>query len=321
MSTAKAMSKLVPVVIVDSSDSERDGSASKRASSNSERDGSASKRASILPVVSSASVNNVASRWTPGTQIRNGEDLHRFLLASSSSETDTDSGLDFSTPPFKTGVKANWEIPNKTTGENEPKKMGEDVNFATNSSPPYDPSGLNSDEEEKKKQEQEDHQFAVYLDMDLNGRPMKAAAKKRIGEIAEEENNEPLKKKDRSAYWKQRHLKERNKKILRQTPHFNLCLYVVQESFCGLANLNRTFKQGTHNIAYKRAVIPNSSGTIQHDLIVSSGEFFHRILNDVAVQILPSENGTLTLDNNREVDAHLIFAETFPPGVFPAFPR
>ena len=157
-------------------------------------------------------------------------------------------------------MKGGWEIENKETGKDEANKMGKDAHFAgmRNSSPPYDPFGPNSDEEEKKNQEEEDRQFAVFLDMDLNARPMKAAAKKRIGEIAEEENNKPPKKKNRSAYWKKRHIQERNRKILHQTPHFNLRQHVVQDSFCGVGNLNQTFKLGAYNISYKRAVIPNS---------------------------------------------------------------
>ena len=74
---------------------------------------------------------------------------------------------------------------------------------------------------------------------------------------------------------------------------------------------------------FKRAEIPNSKGTVQHDLIVSSGEgrFFHRITNDQAVQILPNDKGAITLDNDREIDARLIFAAIFPEGVFPDLPN
>ena len=148
---------------------------------------------------------------------------------------------------------------------------------------------------------------------------------KRIREIAqEEETQQPAKKKDRTAYicWKQRHLKEKQRKILRQTPHFNLRQSFIQDCFCGVRNIHVTMKKGPHGILFKRAVIPNSNGTVQHDLIVSCGEgrFFHRITNDRAVQLLPSENGTITLDNDREIDACLIFAATFPEGVFPSLP-
>ena len=65
--------------------------------------------------------------------------------------------------------------------------MGEDIQPKSLQSfpfsPPYDPFGPNSDVEEKKNQEKEDYQYAVYLDMDLNGRPQKAEAQKRIREM------------------------------------------------------------------------------------------------------------------------------------------
>ena len=123
-----------------------------------------------------------------------------LLLASSSDTTDTasETDLDFSTPPMKTAVKAQWEN----------TKMGEDVAIPSKTvphSPLYDPFGpvVDGDSDfsdiEKKKQEEEDFQLAVYLDMDLNGRSMKATAQKRIREIteqeAEEEKQQPPQKK------------------------------------------------------------------------------------------------------------------------------
>ena len=219
-------------------------------------------------------------------------------------------------------MKAGWEMPDnkspdKKTGEDIPPKRLQSSPF----SPPCDPFGPNSDVEEKQNQEKDDYQYAVYLDMDLNGRPQKAEAQKRIREMVEkeEETEQCPNKKDRTAYWKKRYLKEKQIKTLRQTPHFDLCQRFVQDYFCGVRNIDVTMKKGPHGMLFKRAVIPNSKGTVQHDLIVSYGEgcFFHQITNDQGVQILPSENGTITLDNDKEIDADLIFAETYPAGVFP----
>ena len=90
-----------------------------------------------------------------------------LLLASSSDTTDTasETDLDFSTPPMKTAMKAQWEN----------TKMGEDVGIPSKTvphSPPYNPFGPVVDDDsdfsdvEKKKQEEEDFKLAVYLDMD-----------------------------------------------------------------------------------------------------------------------------------------------------------
>ena len=150
---------------------------------------------------------------------------------------------------------------------------------------------------------------------------MKATAQKRIREIAEqdveEEKLQPSKKKDRSAYWKKRHMKAKQLKQLRETPHFNLRLQLIQHFFCGVNNFLRTFKQGPHDIAFKRAVIPNSHGAIQHDLIVSSGKFFHRIVDNQVTQVLPNENGEITLNDDQQINGNEVFAATFPEGVFP----
>ena len=319
------MSKFEPVVIVDSSDSEREGSCSKttRALIESRASVCLLDPISIFPVAS-ASVNNADSTWVSGTRVplNASEHLQRvrsvLLASSSSSDTDTETEMDFSTPPIKTAVKAHWEN----------TKMGEDVGVSSKTiphSPPYDPFGPTIDgesdvsENEKKKQEKDDFQFAVYLDMDLNGRSMKATAQKRIKQLAEEEEKEqPPKKKDRSEYWKKRHLKEKQLKIIRQTPHFNLRQNFIQQFFCGVKNFHRTYKQGPHDISFKRAVIPNSRGAIQHDLIVSSGKFFHRIVDDKVVQILPNENGQVSLNNDQLINSDVVFAATFPEGVFPA---
>ena len=120
------MSKLAPVVIVDSSDSEHEGSASENTQASIELRASENSQAlvtllpSSIPPVASASVNNT-STWIPGTRITNAQQLRSFLLASSlsDSETETEINLDFSTPPVKTSVKANWKV--------QDKKMGEDV--------------------------------------------------------------------------------------------------------------------------------------------------------------------------------------------------
>jgi hypothetical protein len=206
--------------------------------------------ASSFASVASASVN-VGSNWMLGTRIRNSEELHRFLLASSASSgsgSETETELDFRTPPLKTAMKAGWELENK--------KMGEYTAFpskTSTTSPPYDPFGPkiddddddDDDDDEKKKQEKEDFQLAVYLDMDLNGHPQKAEAQKRIREIVENEEEEiqkVAKKKDRTAYWKQRYLKEKQIKTLRQTPHFNLRQHFIQDYFYGVQNIHVTMK-------------------------------------------------------------------------------
>ena len=78
-------------------------------------------------------------------------------------------------------------------------------------------------------------------------------------------------------------------------------------------------KKGPHGMLFKRAVIPNSRGIVQHDLIVSSGEgcFFYRIINEKAVQILPNENGDITLNNDQQINSNTVFSATFPEGGFP----
>ena len=78
------------------------------------------------------------------------------MLASSlsDSETETEINLDFSTPPVKTSVKANWKV--------QDKKMGEDVAVPSKTvphSPPYNPfqpvidSDTDVSENEKKEQD------------------------------------------------------------------------------------------------------------------------------------------------------------------------
>ena len=78
-----------------------------------------------------------------------------------------------------------------------------------------------------------------------------------------------------------------------------------------------TVKKGPHGILFKRAVIPNSNGTVQNELVVTTDHFFYRITNRKAVQIHANETGRIVLDNDREVDANLIYQTTFPGGVFP----
>ena len=47
------------------------------------------------------------------------------------------------------------------------------------------------------------------------------------------------------------------------------------------------------------------------------GNFFHQIIDGLCAQILPNENGTISMNNDPEVAADLIFAATFPVDVFP----
>ena len=77
-----------------------------------------------------------ARPWTSGIPLRpaSPETLrkisHELMASTSDSGSDTETDLDFSTPPVKSSVKAGWED----------QKMGEDTSKVKSSdlSPPYD---------------------------------------------------------------------------------------------------------------------------------------------------------------------------------------
>lgn len=356
MSTAKAMSKFEPVVVVDSSDSEHEISTAEwlRASEDSRASevfraseeysrpsevfrASEDSRAPTLPLhgpqasvtllpqslPSSGKMCATARPWTSGIPLRPSSpeilrQISRELMASTSdSGSDTETDLDFSTPPVKSSIKAGWEN----------QKMGEDTSKVKSSdlSPPYDVFGPDEEDNETRRVEEEDYRYAVFLDMDLNGRVEKMEAQKRIRAMVEDDEKEdnkddekhPSKKQDRKGYWKERYYRQKKLKQLRKSSHFNVREPFIQKNFSGVQNFNRTFKKGPHGIDFKRATIPFSHGTVQHDLIVSSGKFFHRIVNGKAIQIVPNEKEMISVHNDLEFDADLIFQATFPNDVFP----
>ena len=237
------------------------------------------------------------------------KNLTRTLLASSSdSETETDS--DFHTPPTKSVIKADWED----------KKIGEDTSFKPKTpdfSPPYDPFGpTHNNENDENNEEAEDFQLAVYLDMDLNGRPAKHEANecmKRARDChdASPEKQPRKKSKDRSRYWQQRYAMQKAKRLS------NVSLHFVQTYFCGIKNFNRTAKKGPRGALFKRAIIPGSNGTVQHDVIISSERVFFRIVDERPILLQPDENGKIEVRDNCVPDADLLFRATFPEPVFP----
>ena len=308
------MSKINPIVIIDSD--------SDLASDISSRPLPASvtllpSDSALVPVAPSAAAStlvlpsdSVVSRKKSSLPWKN---LTRTLLASSSdSETETDS--DFHTPPTKSVIKADWED----------KKIGEDTSFKPKTpdfSPPYDPFGPthndeNDENDEKKKQEEEDFQLAVYLDMDLNGRPAKHEANERMKRArdchdASPEEQPRKKSKDRSLYWQQRYAMQKARRLS------NVSLHFVQTYFCGIKNFNRTAKKGPQGALFKRAIIPGSNGTVQHDVIISSERVFFRIVDERPILLQPDENGKIEVRDNCVPDADLLFRATFPEPVFP----
>ena len=270
------MSKINPIVIIDS-DSDSASEISSRPLTASASVTLLPSDSALVPVPPSAATSTSV---LPSDSVVSGKktslpwnNLTRTLLASSSdSETETDS--DFHTPPTKSVIKADWED----------KKIGEDTSFKPKTPdflPPYDPFGPvhNAENDEKKKQEEEDFQLAVYLDMDLNGRPAKHEANERMKRArdchdASPEKQPRKKSKDRSRYWQQRYAMQKAKRLS------NVSLHFVQTYFCGIKNFNRTAKKGPRGELFKRAIIPGSNGTVQHDVIISSERVFFRIVDE-----------------------------------------
>ena len=68
---------------------------------------------------------------------------------------------------------------------------------------------------------------------------------------------------------------------------------------------------------FKRAVIPDTQGVIEHDLIISSNRFFHRITDDKVMQLFADDHNKIRVNENCNADVDLLFAATFPNSVFP----
>ena len=64
---------------------------------------------SIFPV-GVTSVNSIDSTWISGTRLKtNASDYLQRASSSDTTDTASETDLDFSTPPMKTAVKAQWE--------------------------------------------------------------------------------------------------------------------------------------------------------------------------------------------------------------------
>ena len=70
-------------------------------------------------------------------------------------------------------------------------------------------------------------------------------------------------------------------------------------------------------LIFKRAVIPDTQGVIEHDLIISSDRFFHRITDGKAMQLLADNNNKIQVNENCNADVDLLFKATFPNSVIP----
>ena len=190
--------------------------------------------------------------------------------------------------------------------------MGEDVGRST--SPPYDPFGPSLTDNETATQVEEDRNYATYLDMELNGRSAKHKANKRLKIGAQDSTDEekPRKKqKDRSLYWQQRYATQKAKRMS------NVSLHFVRTYFCGVDNFSRTTKKGPRGTLFKRAIIPGSNGTVQHDIVISSDRVFFKIVGEQPTLLLPDENGKIQVRDNCIPDTDLLFSATFPETVFP----
>ena len=114
-----------------------------------------------------------------------------------SSSSDTKSDTNFKTPPISVKTTAMWE-----TKPDQKLKEDTGVSDSPSTSPPYDPFGPDAEQIE------DNRNFAIYLDMDLNGRAAKAHASQKITRAFEQEEEEEPKlkkaKSDRSDYWKER---------------------------------------------------------------------------------------------------------------------
>ena len=295
----EVMSYDAPIVIHDS-DSESDLVSAPVVGSNAvSRADSARSPQSVADLATTSAVDSAP---LPAASLASVTLLRTFLF-----DSDTETEDEFQTPPcFKT-MTAKWQ--DKPAApliqEKADDKMGEDLGLSD--SAPYDTFGPSSDNDTN--QVEEDRQYAVYLDMDLNGRSAKREASKRLKETGEED--EQPKKKDRSSYWAKRYATQKANK------HAQDSLYCVTTYFCGARNYNRTFRRGYNGQMFKRAIIPGTQGTIQHDLIIGSDRTFYRIVADVVTAIMPDENGKICVRDNCVPDVDLLFLTTFPPPVFP----
>ena len=264
----------------------------------------------IQPLASSSAVSSGDSAsallthpWKLGTRLRNdhSDELKRIaLLDSSDSETETETELNtaFKTPPSFKVDKALWEAKQPNT------KMGDDV--GKSQSPSYDPFGpSSSDDDEKKRELEDDYHYAVFLDMDINGRTAKSDAKKRLKDISgddQDQDEPPYKKnKDRTLYWKKRYAIQKASKLSK------LNLDSVKTYFCGEANIYRQTYYDSH-CQFKRA---KAKGGVQNDLIISSDKGFYRTHGDSVSEITPDENGNILVKPNCTQKAELLFRETF----------
>ena len=308
------MSRLNPIVIHDSdSDAElpaesdfvvaADSVASSARSPTSVADLATASVADSAPLTASASVADSAS-LNPSASLASVTLIRSFLF-DSDTETETESECMFKTPPPNKSVTATWQ-------DKPNEKMGEDV--GRYNSPPYDPFGPSLTDNETATQVEEDRNYAAYLDMELNGHSAKHEANKRLKIGAQDSTDEekPRKKqKDRSLYWQQRYATQKAKRMS------NVSLHFVRTYFCGVDNFSRTTKKGPCGTLFKRAIIPGSNGTVQHDIVISSDRVFFKIVGEQPTLLLPDENGKIQVRDNCIPDTDLLFSATFPETVFP----
>ena len=181
------MSYDAPIVIHDS-DSESDLVSAPVVGSNAvSRADSARSPQSVVDLATTSAVDSAP---LPAASLDSVTLLRTFLF-----DSDTETEDEFQTPPcFKT-MTAKWQ--DKPAApliqEKADDKMGEDLGLSD--SAPYDTFGPSSDnDDDVSNQVEEDRQYAVYLDMDLNGRSAKREANKRLKETNEEEQQQKKKK-------------------------------------------------------------------------------------------------------------------------------
>ena len=195
------MSHSAPIyIVVHDSDSESDLAADSAADLAADFDSKSSSKPRALVSLLQPS-NNFAS-WRSGVRLSAAATLCTALFDSSGSETESDET--FQTPPTSFKTTAVWE-----TKPDQKLKEDTGVSDSPPTSPPYDPFGPDA------QQIEDDEQFAIYLDMDLNGRAAKAHASQKITKVFEEEAEPKLKKakNDRSDYWKERWAKRQQQKL------------------------------------------------------------------------------------------------------------
>ena len=304
------MSHSAPIVVHDSdlesdlaADSVVDSAAHSAADLAADFDSKSSSKPRALVSLLQPS-NNFAS-WRSGVRLSAAATLCTALFDSSGSETETDET--FQTPPTSFKTTAVWE-----TKPDQKLKEDTGVSDSPPTSPPYDPFGPDA------QQIEDDEQFAIYLDMDLNGRAAKAHASQKITKVFEEEAEPKLKKakNDRSDYWKERWAKRQQQKTL-GSDSLRFRLRFIKRNFCGVNNFNCTVKKGPMGLYFKQAVIPDTQGVIEHDLIISSNHFFHRITDDKVMQLFADDHNKIRVNENCNADVDLLFAATFPNSVFP----